>query len=747
MSNHYLAVNGKVISNEELQIPKAQDVAKAIKEIRFAHLVECRRTESGTEIIVFDAEVELGQIKIHDIRRFERISIEFDPTDSFPPLIFALRPDFPKVPHLNIRVEELPRSLCVFEEEFSELKLYWTGTFFVERIREWLALTAKGKLHAEDQPLEPLLLGSEWQLILPSDLFTKGFASELLTIHDLVDSGNNRKTLIAKRATNREEQQNSIKYVATLIYSEPQTHGTIYAVPQNMFELHEFLRNGNIDLLDLLRRVLDQWRVNNAYVLNAGLILIIVLPKTREPNGSPEAQEIRAFLIDSPIKKIGVEIGIWGDVDGEIGKLIGIDETKNGQQLSVRLLNPLFSFSKHSAAQLSGLPKRLGKKIVAVGLGALGSQVFLNLIRMGCGEWVLIDKDFLLPHNLGRHALTGIFVGHPKATSLALVANFMVDDGPIAEGIVADILNPTDREKTKSALDKADIILDTSTSVAVARYLVHDVDSPARRVSMFLNPLGTDVVILAEDEKREVLLDLLEMQYYRHLINESSLNDHLQQNQERIRYANSCRDVSNTTPQDLVALHAAICSRALRKITSTEDAVISIWRADVDELTAQKLSFPIAKPIKFKIGEWLLCTDEWMIDKIYQARADKLPNETGGVLIGSYDMQRKIVYVVDTILSPPDSQEWPTVYIRGFRGLKQGLDQVGNITMQQLKYVGEWHSHPDGYGCNPSQDDYQAFCWLADIMSADGLPPLMLITGEHSQYGFYLGQMTSSKAK
>lgn len=104
-------------------------------------------------------------------------------------------------------------------------------------------------------------------------------------------------------------------------------------------------------------------------------------------------------------------------------------------------------------------------------------------------------------------------------------------------------------------------------------------------------------------------------------------------------------------------------------------------------------------------------------------------------------MQRKIVYVVDTILSPHDSQEWPTVYIRGCQGLKQKLDYVNNTTAGRLEYVGEWHSHPQGCGCQPSKDDFTAFCWLSDIMKADGLPPLMLIAGDSNHYAFYLDQM------
>ena len=745
MNDKYLVVEGEIISTKNLKISKAHEVVKAIEESSYAQLIECRRTSEGIEIVILDVEVELGQWKTYNIERFERLAIKFNLADALAPEILALRSDFPRVPHLNIREEELPRSLCVFEQDYSDLKLLWTGPFFVERIREWLALTAKGKLHADDQPLEPLLPDLGWQLVLPSDLFTKGLGGDILTISDMIDSGNNRKTLITRRATNLASQKDPIKYIAILIRCEPQPHGIIYSVPSNILELHEFLKNGNVDLLSYLRQNLRQCDTNNANLMKMGVILIVGLPKTRgNGNTLPEGLEIRAFMIDKPIKEIGADIGIWSVVDSTVGvgKLVGIDETKNGQHLTVILLNPLFSFSRDMATQLSGLSSERQRKMALVGVGALGSQVFMNLIRMGYGEWTLIDKDFLLPHNLGRHALSAISVGKPKASDLALTANFMMpDDGPVAEGVTIDILKPDDPEKIKSAFNNTEIILDASTSIAVARHLACDLDFPARRISLFLNPLGTDVVILAEDEKREFTLDLLEMQYYRYLISEPTFQNHLQQNQGRLRYANSCRDISISIPQDLIALHAAICSRALRKIVAAEDAVISIWRTEDEENSVQKYLVPVANPIKFKKDEWLLCTDYWLIDKIYETRAAKLPNETGGILIGTYDMQRKIVYIVDTILSPPDSQEWPTVYIRGYRGLRQSLDRIKAVTMDNLQYVGEWHSHPQGYGCNPSKDDQQAFNWLTNVMGADGLPSLMLIAGDQRQYEFFLCQM------
>ena len=745
MKEEFFEVDGKVISAGDLRISKAEDFAKAVESAAYAHLIECRRTASSDEIIVFDAEVEIGQKTVHDIRSFERLAVTFEVSDTKMPEVLALRRDFPLVPHLNLRLKEFPRSLCVTEQKYSEWKLRSTGTTFVEVIRQWLSLTARSRLHAEDQPLEPLLLGSEGGLILPSDLFTKAIDSELLSI-TLVDSGNGRGTFIAERPKSVDEVQNPFEYVATVFRSAPQPHGVIRRAPITLFELHEFLKGSNLDLLGELRNCLKAWKnQHEKKILESRLALIIHLPKIRNENSMPETLEFRAFLTLETIRKVGIEIGLWEESNGHIGGVLDIDQNKKGDKIQVGMLNPLSSFSREGAAQLNGLPSRDSRKIVAVGLGALGSQVFMNLIRAGYGEWTLIDEDFLLPHNLARHVLPGDFIGYPKSRSMAELANHTIQGDSIADWIVADVLKPSEssetREKLQKAFSNAEIILDASASISVARQLVHDVDSSARRISIFINPQGTDVVILAEDEKRETTLDFLEMQYYRHIINEPHLESHLQRNSERIRYATSCRDVSSTISQDFVALQSAICSRAIHQVTSNEEALLSIWCTDGDQINVQRHSFPVKNPISYKKGEWTLCTDEGVMDKVYKARAEKLPNETGGVLVGTYDMQRKIVYVVDCLLSPPDSEEWPTVYIRGCQGLKAQIEKIKQITDGQLNYVGEWHSHPPHCSVKPSQLDRKVFGWLSEWMKADGLPPLMLIVGDPGKYAFYLEQM------
>jgi proteasome lid subunit RPN8/RPN11 len=294
--------------------------------------------------------------------------------------------------------------------------------------------------------------------------------------------------------------------------------------------------------------------------------------------------------------------------------------------------------------------------------------------------------------------------------------------------LIADLLAPLDDE-VRRAFAEAEAVLDMSASVTVARHLVHGIDSPARRGSLFLNPDGTDLVLLVEDAERRVRLDDLEMQYYREIANNPDLSHHLLRNGERIRYAHGCRDVTATIGQDQVAAYSGIGARAVRLALDAPAATLAIWRAGEDFAVSVIRSEPVTFD-RLRLGDWTLALNPTLLRQVQELRAGKLPNETGGVLLGSFDLQRKIVYVVDTIPSPPDSQEWPELYIRGHKGLREQVERVDRVTGGGLQYVGEWHSHPDGAACNPSEDDSKVFDWLQSYMALDGLPPLMVIIGE-----------------
>jgi len=739
---NYMDPPGERIGSDDLTVAKARDLVRILRpgSLPYCELLECRHLEDThrADVVVFEVEVQRGQRTAHDVRRRERIAAVFREDDAIMPEALALRQDFPSVPHVNSLnltfLKEFPRSLCLYDQPYHDLKLTWTSIAFVERIREWLALTASGELHAEDQPLEPLLVGSPIPLVLPSDLYgVEGVPPELLEVRGVAHEGEIR-TLIARRQSDGFRDGLGLNYAAVSLSGKPQEHGVIRTTPTSLRELHGFLEDAGIDLLGELRGRLESWRSSEELVSLMGMemVLVVALPKTRDPSGAIEASDTWAFICQETAADLSTRLGV----------VIGSDETElMGEDVGLVPLNVNYALSRKKAAELGGATPRFGGKIAAVGAGALGSQTFLNLVRAGCGEWTSIDPDQFLPHNLAKHGLTGRDVGHPKVAALAETANETIDGPPIVTPIVADVLDPREhKEAVEKAIEGADVLLDASASVAVARHLARDADSSARRVSLFFNPTGTDGVMLGEDSAREVPLDWLEMRYYRELINNPELGDHLRRPAARVRYARSCRDLSSSLSQELVALHAAIGARAFRAALAADSAGISVWRTNEDDLSVAHLKIVPDEVVEEQVGEWTMVTDRSLLDKVAKTRLEKLPNETGGVIVGAHDMERMILYAVDVIPSPPDSTEWPNLYIRGCEGLAPRVEEIGQITDGQLGYLGEWHSHPRGHTPSPSTDDRKAFAWLREHMDVDGLPAVMLIVGERD-HAWYVEQM------
>ena len=305
--------------------------------------------------------------------------------------------------------------------------------------------------------------------------------------------------------------------------------------------------------------------------------------------------------------------------------------------------------------------------------------------------------------------------------------------------IPVDVLEPGERkEELSKALADANVILDFSASVGVARHLADEAITKARRVSAFLNPLGTDLVVLAEDTARKFPLVWLEMEYYRRLSNEDSLSGHLAGDGGQVRYARSCGDISSRISQSLVALHAAIGSQVLRESLEHDAASIAVFRADKDSFEVRKFTFEPARFSAKKESDWTVCVSEVVLTKVHSMRKERLPNETGGVLVGNFDRQHRIIYIVDALGSPKDSTEWPTLYIRGVRGLRAELERIGKATLSNLEYVGEWHSHPPRCAPKPSPTDQRALNTLAEQMTGTGSPAVMLIVAERNRQGFFL---------
>lgn len=712
------------VESDELKLAKAADFFGAVSSSDFANFVECGRTNVGDEVIFIEIEPEVGNKPVNDIQYREQIAVQFSAKDEVVPYVFALRDDFPLVSHLNLMPFEKPRSLCLYERPYEELKFNWRGIVFLERIREWLSLTAKGELHQSDQPLEPFFLSTAGSLILDEN----PEPSKPLSVYRLFFDGK-KISLIAFSQPKNGWEQFEHKVVCLVFRTPPHVHGVITTTPTNLQELNDALDFEGFQLIEKeLKGALENY-ISRTQFHEYQLAFVIVTPKVRSDGGEIESYESFTFLTVDKVKEVCKAINLWDEAGGFLAARIPKVSYEPSSAAKVALLpfNTYFSLNSSSAQKVSALsPEACDVHVTQIGSGAIGSQVFLNLKRSGFGKWTVIDDDLLFSHNLTKHALLKEHLGFSKSKSIVEIGNSLLPDSP-SKAIHDNFLKPSNDEQIRQSLAQAELIIDTSASLPVARKLAA-LRLSGRTVSIFLNPSGTDLVILSEAKEKRVSVDDLEMQYYRMLLRLPSLHNHLE-SPGNVRYSNSCRDITSTISQDNVAVFSGVASKTVKALVTNDVNEIFVWRLN-DDGSINKYSQDVFDTRATTVNGWSLHIDLSVIQALHEARAKKLPNETGGILIGSHDLGRKIIYIVDTILSPTDSAEYPTSYYRGISGVTSRLVDIDKITGGNLTYVGEWHSHPERCSLAMSDDDKILFNWISNHMKQVGLPPLMVICGK-----------------
>jgi integrative and conjugative element protein (TIGR02256 family) len=423
-----------------------------------------------------------------------------------------------------------------------------------------------------------------------------------------------------------------------------------------------------------------------------------------------------------------------GGAKGYVLALGGSDGTGAGN-IELLATNIHLAFDRELAAVIAGRQAADDRRAVLIGAGSIGSQLAMNLAREGYFRWTIVDDDRLMPHNLARHELPADYVGSLKAGALAHELSRLLREP--CPAIIGNVLFPTEAKKATldASLAEAEIIIDASASVAVSRHLSHLPEAGARRFAAFFNPSGTACVLLAECEDRSVTLHDLEAQYHRLLQAEPSLENHLATTHAGLRYSGSCRAATNRIPATRAAVLSAVAARGVADAADTQKAVIQIWSltgmGGVDPMRQE--GAPVTRR---EIGEWLLVYDDGLLAKLSRVREERLPNETGGVLLGLVDRERHMLHLVDALPQPADSVSSTTGFERGVDGLLAAVNRATEKSMHQIQYVGEWHSHPRRSSAAPSVTDLTQVAWLGEQMDSEGVPVVMAIAADNGAYTF-----------
>lgn len=693
-----------------------------------AQLVSSRGGNAGgadRNLLIVDVDVGLGQrALVNAIRTTERVGITFERPDWLPS-VYPLRADFPaNVPHLNLAVAGKPSSLCLFEMPNEEGLRITTPHVLLERIRVWLKETAYGRLHGDDQPLEPIFIDSGYAIVLP-----KSGAIESFGVYDAFRVSNHQGHPIFLEAVppSGSGPVSPTGMSAILLLTKALPNARIRMLPQNVAELLECYDELGISILADLRAAFQKWALNPGLTLHLKkpCLLVIRTPIERSP-GQISGEAAKGFATLCPAEELAVKLGALLRYEEHLAPPLtlsppNLEELKALQLQALDIRRP---FSRAVAQMASGLSPghRYLQKIALIGAGALGSQFAMTAARMGVGVWSIIDPDHLMPHNLARHALTAQFVGAAKAEGVAAEIRMLLGQDA-ALPIVARATDPAVLE----ALFEADLVIDASASVPVARSLADTSRYHKPTVSIFLNPAGTDLVILREGENRDPRIDHVEMAYYWKLANDHGLGTHLSNRGEAIYPSGGCRQPSVRISQAQVGTFASLAVKRIFQDQPTPECAIEIWRMSSDGIAVIRSTAPSYREVF--IDGWAISISEDVVRSIMAARAAAGPCETGGILVGVWDRIRERAYIVGRYAPPPDSVASATCFVRGEAGVFRALDTVETHTAANLTYIGEWHTHPAAYSSRPSVDDGVLLRWIGDVLRFLDVPPLMLIAG------------------
>jgi integrative and conjugative element protein (TIGR02256 family) len=674
----------------------------------------------------------------------ERLGIVVNSDENNIPEVWTLREDFPNLPHMNGRLASMPNNICLYFENKTVINRSWTAEKFLKRIYWWIEQSAKGELHVADQPVEQFFFISKYELVLPKEC---GQNLENINgkffISRIVDRANGAKTFFLEL----KKPEDTGLASTHLIYIElpPVTHGTISPSPHTLNELCDTTSTTKFSTKNFIKAHIQSLVPQSGVAIkndDSRTIFIVKIPITRERDGSVEKVQLQAFISISSPYEIGLNMGFLfqSPDDSKLYKETnflggGARPTEEIELLQVEVLK---MNSKEDFNDQSGYTTT-GGKYVLVGLGALGSALIDLWSRAGWGEWSLIDKDHIKPHNLTRHTASCGLVGWNKAKACAALINNSTGTDDSLSVYDADVL--ANNQDIECVLSGKNLVIDVTTTLDYPR-LASFKDAYSRHCSLFITPSGTDSVLLLEDERRAYRLRTLEAQYYRAILNNDWGEKHLSGNMGHFISGASCRDISLKLPFSSVMCHAAMLSEQIMKLCEKHDPQILVWQRDKSMGCIDLKTITVSREISNNIGKYQVFFDKGLEEKLNVMREQNLPTETGGILLGYHDLNLNAIFIVDALPAPSDSISTETEFQRGTIGTIEAVKSARAKTAHIVDYIGEWHSHPENVPVDPSEKDVMQLTELSKLLSEDGLPAIQLIVGS-DMVNIIIGEIVS----
>lgn len=725
-----------------------------------------------------------GPVNDADIRKEEPVFLLLH-KQNYPysaPLARSNRPDFPKesLPHLNPQHPGNPSSFCLHRGDMDTWFSEHTITEYVERIQEWLADAASDRLIRSEDGFESTRLDktfgyciyepsyiqkkiiTEWRnhhnragfcFILyrllknpkKEPLVKEGSTFAICLEYTILNSNISKILKLVKEFNSNYSEKFPIdRYILGILIWPPKDF--IYSkfigeLPGNLKQLFELTEKLQLPL----KKALTPFLSENLQILG-GIPVTFVIPRSQHILRSDSTLELLNFLIIHDT---------WSKSFEDI-------QTLNEKVWAMKQISPL-TISR--AKEISSTPPDFDiGKVLFLGCGSIGSKLALHIIKSGrCTKMTFADFDDISPHNLVRHGLLGESLGKNKADAMKETVEKMYYAEP--NGIQVNVINDNILNiflgKTHETLCQHNWLIDATASISIREVLITEpIPSSLSVLRCEIADNGRLGFLSIEGPRRnprvyDILYYLFDLAKDRIEISRwlQSIKKQRQTNPEtileEIQIGISCSSDTMKIGDDCISFHTSLFSLGFHRKCSEKSlnckGLLQVSFNDLTHTTDISIqTYEIPPVLIFQddhYPKWQIRVKSGIKEELLELLHNAGKNETGGILLGHIDQQKKIVYITRILPAPPDSKCWPIAFERGVTDVPEEVKEFRDRTGGLIDYLGEWHTHPNGSKKLSSVDneavrkirntlDPVFKPTLVMVVTKDGLNPYIFPTGE-----------------
>jgi proteasome lid subunit RPN8/RPN11 len=653
-----------------------------------------------------------------------------------PPWLYFAHKRFLGAPHV-----QWGSYICLFQSTETE----WQpsdGMFgYLERVDSWFAAAGAGKLDPEDAPLHPpaVYTGSTTKFVMKADTPALGASSTFwLGRAELVQVRSDRYDAIGWTEIAKWDEAPATPHVAAaILLAEPMP----FEYPSKFTDLYRALEQAGVSLALLVRLLRLVALMTDQ---GAPAHVVIGAPMRRKAAGEPLRQHLTVWEIE-PDALATLRAYIAEEGESTEARDAAVEWMAAAKISWCRVLeNRPEVVYRRDIGTLSA--QLLGKRILLLGCGALGSAIAEQVARAGAIAIGLADNGLVKPGLLVRQRYGDADIGRPKVDALCERLD------ALRLGCTLSVHRDSLKTAALSAFDitQWDLVIDATASSAVGHTIERELATsrlpvPLVRMTISAGAAHGSVAVKMPGYgggpvqiARQAKLSAFQADRGHPAVKAFwPGSDEI----EIFQPEPGCSDPTFTGSAADLDYHAGgLLNRAVQRL-----ATLRRNQASVDLLSAPWLSTTGGQPglLECTFGSYRGYRERRhrygvlfspVAEKGMRAEIDRIARvrsctvETGGLMFGEINDAHRHIWIDSVSGPPPDSEASAEKFLCGTAGTVELARFKAEASGGSSRFVGIWHTHPVSRG-SPSDEDLRA---MAQLLFLQPFPPrqvVMLIVG------------------